>query len=303
NATPGTGCIQLSGTVQAIRNSNMPSGMVLIDASKSNGCTIYDVVGGCNDTNTTSDGVYPTSQYGVAFYLGNNCVAQNCRLQGSTWIGFALSGYGAACIGCSAEVMTIGVRFGWTPGFSLSTSSSRSVGDTNLSFSSLPGVSIGMTVSGIGIAPGTMVTSVSGGPLTIAPGLVGPISSGSIIVFTVDTPATGCVLQGLQTEEIDTPLDLFNCQACLVQGNALNGFIGYPHPQDISNMSWNPGSHVVTVTTPTVHRILPSAVDLPLLLVTSMKPVATGPDLWHPHTFVRATYLDSTRFTSPGRAT
>lgn len=231
SATVGTGCIKVTGTACSIRNSYM-NGMILVDASRANGCTICDVLGNGRDQNGTSGSVYPLSQNGIGFLLGNNCIAQNCRIQGSTWLFFALSGNGAAVMGCSCEVGTIGIRLGW-----------------------------GWTGSDYG-----------------------------------EVPAIGCVVQGNQTEKCQTGIELYNCQACLVQGNYFFGNVGPPDPQAITNALWDSSSHIITVTTAGNHNLGTGFSDTPLA-------VAINPGTFTPRIFSYCTYLSLNQFTYPGPST
>ena len=298
-----TGCIKISGTVQTIKNSNM-SGMVLIDASQANGCTIFNVYGGGNDSRGSPDGIntansiYPEPRYGIGIYLGNSCVAMNCRLQGSYYIGFALSGTGAAALACGAESGTIGARLGWAPGIPLTMTASGAAGNTTLTFGGgKTGVVTGMTASGWNIADGTMVTNVTSNSVTIAPGLTGALPSGSVVVFTVDAPAKAASVQGLQTERTVQPIDLFNCQGCLVAGNALTGQIGLPDPQ-LCTLSWVPtGGGTVTVTTAAPHDLPSTMSNFPLVIDTTGTGIPNVGGAWTPTWFRYCTYVNSTSFT------
>jgi hypothetical protein len=300
NTTPGSGCIKVTGTAVGIRNAYF-KGMTLVDASQAQGCTIFDVLANGVDDNTTTDGLYPFSKYGVGFYLGNCCIAQNCRIQGSEWITFALSGHGAACIGCSTEVTTIAVRFGWVPGFNLSTSQSASVGATTLNFSApLPSsVVAGLIVSGNGIPESTNIVSVNSaaGTIVISSGLANAISSNTVIIFTVDTPAIGCVLEGLQTERCATGAELYNAEACVIQGNAFTGRVGPPWGQPITGMRWNSGTHVVTAAVGSAHNLPPATV--PLVLDYGGQ-FGGNVNPWWTTMFVNATRTDATHFQYPG---
>jgi hypothetical protein len=165
DTTPGAGCIKVTGTRVRIKNCYM-QGMVLVDASQAQGCTFSDIHANGKEANTTADSVQPFAVYGIGFYLGNNCVVQNARVQGSTWIPFAFSGRAAACLGCSSEVNTVGARFGWVPPVAtLQTSASAVQGATTLTFSGpLPGsVVAGLIVSGFGVNDSTSVVSVNQG--------------------------------------------------------------------------------------------------------------------------------------------
>jgi hypothetical protein len=226
----GTGAIKVTGTGVSIYSSYM-SGMVLVDASQANGCSICDTSGLPNDQNGTADSTYPLSLSGIGFYLGNGCTAMDCRVNGNTWIAFALSGVGAAVIGGSAEVCTIAARLGWGP-------------------------------------------------------------SG-------DTPAKGCTVQNLATERCMYGIELYNCQACLIEGNYLFGNVGVPTEQNVTNMSWKGSSHVITVTVGTDHNL--PAGHTPLLLRLWGMDAEVGS--WRENMFAYATKLNDTQFSYPGPPT
>ena len=76
----------------------------MVDASQASGCIISDCGGSGGDPPAaTAAGPYVFSATGVGVYLGNNCMVTNCRLMGSNWITYALSGTGASVFGCSTE--------------------------------------------------------------------------------------------------------------------------------------------------------------------------------------------------------
>ena len=310
NTTPGSGAIKVTGTAVGIRNAQL-QGMTQVDASQAQGCAISDIVGSGKDGAPPGSGVagslYPFSEYGVGYYLGNNCVAQNVRTQGANWIAFALSGRGAACIGCSCEVGSIGVRFGWVPGFNLLTSASAVAGATTLQFSApLPGsVVAGLIVSGWNISDSTNIVSVNqgAGTIVISSGLSNALPSGSHVTCTVDTPAIGCVLEGLQTEAVLSAVELFNAEACLVQANVLTGVVGIQWTQDFTGATWNSGSHVVTVTTAAPHNLRPGFSNVPLLLQMNGGLSEFAPGTWRENMFTYCTYVDATHFTYLGPAT
>jgi Pectate lyase superfamily protein len=113
-AGAGGGAIKITGKAVQIRNCYL-AGMVLVDASQAKGATIMDCGGVGGDQAQNSGSTYPFSKTGVGFYLGDNCMASNCRWTGSFWISFALSGVGASVVGCSTETTYTGIRVGWAP--------------------------------------------------------------------------------------------------------------------------------------------------------------------------------------------
>jgi hypothetical protein len=232
NATVGSGAIKVTGSNIGIRNCYL-QGMVLIDASLAQGCTIFNCGGQGNDGVGAANSTYPKSTKGVAFYLGNSCTAINCRIVGSFWLTYALSGTGASLISCSTESVTLGCRLGWGP--------------------------------------------------------------------AAETPAIGCAVQNFQTERCYTSLELYNCQGCLVQGNILTGTVPPPVAQTVTNMTWDNGSHLVTVTVGSTHN-LPAGPTAILLDVTGIGiPFPAGS--WRENYFTYATKLNDTQFTYPGPAT
>jgi hypothetical protein len=92
-----------------------PGGAPAVDVSGALGAmvTSCEFSGAVNMPNTATPGATPGT---VALYLGSGGTAVNCRVQGGYDVGFALSGQGAACIGCATEVCNTGVRVGWGPG-------------------------------------------------------------------------------------------------------------------------------------------------------------------------------------------
>jgi Pectate lyase superfamily protein len=232
DATVGSGALKVTGSNVGIRNCYL-QGMVLIDASLAQGCTIFNCGGKGNDPVGAANSTYPKSTKGVAFYLGNNCTAINCRVVGDFWIVYAVSGTGASLIGCSSETVTIGCRMGWSP-------------------------------------------------------------SG-------EKEAVGCTLQSFQTERCYTSVELYNCRGCLIQGCFLSCTVPPPITQTVTNMTWDSGSHLVTVTVGSAHN-LPVGTTAILLDVTGIGiPFPAGS--WRENYFTYATRLNATQFTYPGPAT
>lgn len=114
NTSTSGGAIKIAGTCVTIENC-FATALIGIDASDANGALIADCQLGGIDNPLGSASSYPFSLYGVAAYLGNQCMAINCRGTGSQYIGFALSGTGASLLGCAYEVVNYGVRVGWGP--------------------------------------------------------------------------------------------------------------------------------------------------------------------------------------------
>src|SRR5262249_54862836 len=137
NITPGSGCVRVTGECVTVRDGQY-GGMVCVDASQASGAVIADIKSQGGDQNLDVGSTYPQSLYCVGFYAGNCGTIMNVRIQGKCWIAFALSGIGAACLGSSAEVTTIGCRIGWTPPIFLQTSTGASAGTRVLTFSSVP---------------------------------------------------------------------------------------------------------------------------------------------------------------------
>jgi len=105
-----------------------------------------------------------------------------------------------------------------------------------------------------------------------------------------ETAAYGCAVQGLQTERDTCGIELYNATGCLIQGNMLTGEDGTLGYQTISAMSWNSGTHVVTVTTATAHNISG----------TTRLQVASNNAAWLVGMFQNCTPTTSTQFTYPG---
>jgi hypothetical protein len=118
----GSDYIKLEGTSQSIidvRFETIRDGRCGIDASAATGAMIVDVTGVAT-TNNPVNTAFPPGPGAVpgtvGMYLGNGCVAYDCRLQSGCDIAFALSGIGAAVIGTSMEVHRTGIKVGWGPG-------------------------------------------------------------------------------------------------------------------------------------------------------------------------------------------
>jgi Pectate lyase superfamily protein len=71
--------------------------------------------GSIGAANSASPGI-PTGAGTIGIALGTASFASGCRVLGGAEIAFALSGSGAAVVGCSAENNKIAVRVGWKPG-------------------------------------------------------------------------------------------------------------------------------------------------------------------------------------------
>jgi len=82
-----------------------------------------------------------------------------------------------------------------------------------------------------------------------------------------------------------------------IAGNVITGMLGVPDPAPMQSMSWDSGSHLVTVTTPDAHNI-PLGSGRPLQLV-SLVPPAFTPDRSGTQN-VTANVINSTQFTYPG---
>jgi len=103
-----------------------------------------------------------------------------------------------------------------------------------------------------------------------------------------ETAADSCTIQGFQTEAVNTPIDLYNATACLVQGNMITGTVSALHGVSISGVSVN-GSNLVTVTSSAPH-------DLPIGTPTRVFLFVNNPafkETW----FQIVTATDPTHFT------
>lgn len=121
----GSGGIRVEGSGVIIKHIKFQDCLVGVDASRANGCSISDCGGGGGDppgddasgNSVLGVPVSPPKVYstkGVGLYLGNNCSANNCRLMGSYWSTYCLSGNGAAVIGgVSTERTYMACRVGW----------------------------------------------------------------------------------------------------------------------------------------------------------------------------------------------
>jgi Pectate lyase superfamily protein len=305
SSTPRSGAIRVTGTGVHICNTAL-TGMVLIDASQADGCFISDVSGGGTDGNGTgphndASSTYPSSRYGVGIYLGNNTTVINCRLQFSLWCAFAVTGIGASILGCSAEAVSLGARFGWQPPLGyLPTTAQVTAGVGNqriLTFASVPSwltdaLNAGGTVivSGIGMPDSCNVVSTTGTMVTISADITDTVPSGTLICFTVDAPAIGATLQGFQTEATDIAVEMFNAEACLIQGN-----YHHLHPPQMQTASpiqdavRDVATGIVTVTTPWNHNISPTTANAPFKVAINPGGFTSG--------FTYITYKNATQFT------
>jgi hypothetical protein len=68
------------------------------------------------------------------------------------------------------------------------TSANAISGATQVTLTNAAGVAIGQTVQGVNIAPGTTVTAISGTTVTVSSALLGPLPSGSNLVFIPAVP-------------------------------------------------------------------------------------------------------------------
>lgn len=106
----GTGAIKVTGEAVTIKSCSFNNHLVAVDASEAKGCSVTDCAG------AGGDGTVPFADTGVGVYLGDNCIVSNCRIMGSNFITYALSGTGAAVMGgVSTEGTTIACRVGWGP--------------------------------------------------------------------------------------------------------------------------------------------------------------------------------------------
>jgi len=112
---PNSGCVKTTGTCVYIQGCSL-SGWNPIRASEGNGVCIQDCNGNGNEGHRDAGNTAPIlAQSAVGMYLGNNCLAIDCRFTGGLAIGYALSGTGCALIGTSSEVLNTAVRVGWGP--------------------------------------------------------------------------------------------------------------------------------------------------------------------------------------------
>jgi hypothetical protein len=108
-----------------------------------------------------------------------------------------------------------------------------------------------------------------------------------------ETPAIGCLVQGLQTEDNTIGIELYNAIGCVVQGNFITGDVstwgGSGGPAaTVSAASYNPADGYITATSNN-HGLPTTAVNEPLFLSAS-------PSFYAPGTFSFVTYVDSNHF-------
>src|SRR5262249_45591356 len=109
--------MQISGGLTITRSSASAFSVYTnIDASECiNASIVCCHFGGGGVTRAANQGYgYPTSPpHNISCALGKGGVAISCRVQLNGHVGYAISGEGAAVIGCSAENQDVGVRIGW----------------------------------------------------------------------------------------------------------------------------------------------------------------------------------------------
>jgi hypothetical protein len=222
-----------------------------VDASESIGCLIMELEnnGGPHLTADSPDfGEFRNSMAtgpGLTITTG---VAKSCRFGGAWEIGFALSGHGSVCIGCSVEVSGCAVRVGWQPASTHAATASGAV----VTFTTMPHISkliIGRAVSGTNIPAGTRIAAVGTNTITLSAAVTGAITS---IRLDEDCPAYGATVQGLQTEACKVGIDLWNVNGGFVS----NCFISQAETtaySPIANITWLAGT--ATATTSTAHNM------------------------------------------------
>jgi len=117
--TPLGGAVRFVGSGASFRNCTF-GGLNCLDLSDADGCTVMACLGYGFDGDAGAASTYPRSLKGVGFYLGNRCLITNCRLNGNFFIGYALSGNGAALLSCGVESINTGCRVGWASGGTVS---------------------------------------------------------------------------------------------------------------------------------------------------------------------------------------
>jgi hypothetical protein len=119
---------------------------------------------------------------------------------------------------------------------------------------------------------------------------VGMQNSGSEMITLIQ----GGAMLGCVADRCRWGLYTYNSGAGLYASNVFTGSMSRFDPAPISAMSWDSGSHFVTVTTPTAHNL---ATGMQKLVLVNLNPSALAPT-----GIVTATRLDATRFTFPGPA-
>jgi Pectate lyase superfamily protein len=113
-----------------------------------------------------------------------------------------------------------------------------------------------------------------------------------------EAPAYGCTVQAFQTERDDIGIDLYNCTGGFISGSTITGTSGpFSAPSPVTQVSWVPGTQLVTVETTSPHNIgSPGAIVVVQMI--------SQPASYYPPTssigVVVATVTDSTHFTYPG---
>jgi hypothetical protein len=284
NATIWKGASNAYDCINRIESMSVLSGIVLygdqasvenvftssIDTSRASNVYIGTVSfgggGGGNPSYTPPHGP-PAGQ--AACYLGDSCVAHNCRGDGGSGIGFALSGYGPSVQGSGQETSAIGTKVGWAPSFTLNTSASTASGSKILTFAAVTngkGFVIGRVLTHANLPAGTTIASVDtvAGTVTLSAAATGTIASNQPIVFTSDCPAIGFTVSNMEHEACDVTIDLYNCDSGIVTSCVLQGQVGSDSssaPALITGVSWSAGGFfgayggTATVTTAVNHNI------------------------------------------------
>jgi hypothetical protein len=284
-----------TGVNQQIHNCDFKC-HTAVDASQASGMLISDSTTQGIQFSQRADNAVPWPTSDVGFYLGDSCTALDCRLD-QTFIGYSLSGSGAAVIGCAAENHVTTVRMGWAPQHTLVTSASSAAGTNILTFALLPNSSmaIGRGVSGTNIPASTTITAIDrmNNKITVSNNFTSTgVASGATITFAQECPAYGCMVQNLQTERSNNGIDLYHAHGCLIQGLALTGAQPFADYAPIQNIKWSGG--VATVSTAAVHNLASGSQWLRMQAPSAFLPTA-DPDGFGGYIYITRT--STTQFT------
>jgi Pectate lyase superfamily protein len=110
----GSGAIQLTRTKAVCTNLSV-QGYNGIDASNCTGAYISSIIGSGTSSNganasSSTHGFYPFDAIGIQVWDGGTIF--DCRMQAGFGIAFLTTGHGANCIACASEVNTLGARLG-----------------------------------------------------------------------------------------------------------------------------------------------------------------------------------------------
>lgn len=213
--------------------------MSTLDVSAASRAMVRNVIfaGSGNPTNDPAPG--PIAGL-VGLYLGNG-LAVNCRGNFFDTL-YALSGEGACLLACSGENNKCYARIGW----GILTSNPW---DSTITYNANDQASYGATA----------YLSITDGNTNNRPDL-SPTDWRSVgtVGQAGEVPAIGAFIHGTQTEATCIGIEAYNATSCSVSDSVLTApqsFLTSLGVGPITAMSWDNGTHVVTVTTQGSHYI------------------------------------------------